>query len=62
MYRSSLSAYLPNANIPGQRLSVNVLVFEAGGYEFTDYWCLGLPLEILVTAVAVPILLWLWPL
>jgi di/tricarboxylate transporter len=40
----------------------NVLVFEAGGYEFGDYWRLGLPLELLITAVAVPILLWLWPL
>jgi len=40
----------------------NVLVFEAGGYEFGDYWRLGLPLELLITAVTVPILLWLWPL
>jgi len=40
----------------------NVLVFEVGGYKFTDYWKLGLPLEILITAITVPILLWLWPL
>jgi di/tricarboxylate transporter len=40
----------------------NVLVFEVGGYEFGDYWRLGLPLELLITAVTVPILLWLWPL
>jgi di/tricarboxylate transporter len=40
----------------------NVLVFEAGGYEFGDYWRLGLPLELLITAVTVPVLLWLWPL
>jgi di/tricarboxylate transporter len=40
----------------------NVLVFEAGGYEFGDYWRLGLPLELLITAVVVPVLLWLWPL
>ena len=40
----------------------NVLVFEAGGYEFGDYWRLGLPLELLITAITVPILLWLWPL
>ncbi|MFP4346607.1 MAG: SLC13 family permease [Anaerolineales bacterium] len=40
----------------------NVLVFEPGGYEFTDYWRLGLPLELLITAITVPMLLWLWPL
>lgn len=40
----------------------NVLVFEVGGYKFSDYWKLGLPLEILITAITVPILLWLWPL
>ena len=40
----------------------NVLVFEARGYEFGDYWRLGLPLELIITAVTVPILLWLWPL
>ncbi len=40
----------------------NVLVFEAGGYEFGDYWRLGLPLELLITAVTIPVLLWVWPL
>lgn len=40
----------------------NVLVFDVGGYEFGDYWRLGLPLELLITAVTVPLLLWLWPL
>jgi di/tricarboxylate transporter len=40
----------------------NVLVFEIGGYEFGDYWKLGLPLELLITAVAVPLLLLIWPL
>ena len=40
----------------------NVLVFDVGGYEFGDYWRLGLPLELLITAVTVPILLWIWPL
>lgn len=32
------------------------------GFRFGDYWPLGLPLEILVVAVAVPMLLWMWPL
>ncbi len=40
----------------------NVLVFEVGGFEFTDYWRLGLPLELLITAVTVPLLLAIWPL
>lgn len=40
----------------------NVLVFKMGGYKFSDYWRLGLPLELLITAVTVPLLLWIWPL
>lgn len=40
----------------------NVLVFDVGGYEFGDYWRLGLPLELLITAITVPLLLWIWPL
>jgi di/tricarboxylate transporter len=39
----------------------NVLVFEPGGYEFADYWRLGLPLTVLMIAISVPLLLWLWP-
>ncbi|MFP4395687.1 MAG: SLC13 family permease [Anaerolineales bacterium] len=40
----------------------NVMVLEPGGYEYGDYWRLGLPLELIIVAVAVPLLLWLWPL
>jgi di/tricarboxylate transporter len=40
----------------------NVMVLEPGGYEFGDYWRLGLPLELIIVTVAVPLLLWLWPL
>ncbi len=40
----------------------NVLVFEPGGYEFSDYWRLGLPLTVLMIAVSVPLLLLFWPL
>lgn len=39
----------------------NTLVMGPGGYEFTDYWKLGLPLSILVTLIAVPVILWAWP-
>jgi len=38
----------------------NALVMEPGGYRFGDYWRLGLPLSILVTAVAVPMILLVW--
>lgn len=40
----------------------NTLILGPGGFRFGDYWRLGLPLEILVVAVAVPMLLWIWPL
>lgn len=40
----------------------NVLVMEPGGYRFGDYWRMGLPLEIVVLAVSVPMILWVWPL
>ena len=39
----------------------NTLVMGPGGYQFTDYWKLGLPLSILVTLIAVPAILWAWP-
>ena len=40
----------------------NTLVMGPGGYRFGDYWRMGLPLEILVIAVATPMLLWVFPL
>lgn len=40
----------------------NTLILGPGGFRFGDYWPLGLPLEILVIAVSVPMLLWVWPL
>ncbi len=40
----------------------NILVMGPGGYAFGDYWKLGLPLTILIVAVAVPLILWAWPL
>lgn len=38
----------------------NALVMEPGGYRFGDYWKLGLPLSLLVTVVAVPMILLVW--
>ncbi|MGP9791727.1 SLC13 family permease [Roseinatronobacter sp. NSM] len=40
----------------------NTLILGPGGFRFGDYWRLGLPMEILVTAVSLPMLLWVWPL
>ncbi len=40
----------------------NTLILGPGGYHFGDYWRLGLPLEVLIVAVALPMLLWVWPL
>ncbi len=40
----------------------NTLILGPGGFKFGDYWRLGLPLEFIVLAVSVPMLLWVWPL
>ena len=39
----------------------NLLVMGPGGYRFGDYWRMGLPLEILILAVALPLLVIFWP-
>lgn len=40
----------------------NALIMGPGGYKFGDYWRMGLPLEIVIVVVALPLLLWAWPL
>jgi di/tricarboxylate transporter len=40
----------------------NTLILGPGGYGFGDYWRMGLPLEILIIAVSIPVLLVVWPL
>ncbi|MGE0666606.1 MAG: SLC13 family permease [Sphingomonadales bacterium] len=40
----------------------NTLIMGPGRFRFSDYWRLGLPLELLVIAVSVPVLLVVWPL
>ncbi len=40
----------------------NALVMAPGGYKFSDYWRMGFPLSVLVVAIAVPLILWVWPL
>ncbi len=40
----------------------NTLVMGPGGYKFTDYWRMGLPLEVLISIISVPLIMWFWPL
>ena len=40
----------------------NALIMGPGGYKFSDYWRMGLPLEIVIVMVALPLLLIAWPL
>jgi len=40
----------------------NTLVMGPGGYKFGDYWRMGLPLEVIIVVVAIPLILIVWPL
>ena len=40
----------------------NTLILSPGGFRFGDYWRLGLPMEIIVVVISVPLLLLVWPL
>jgi di/tricarboxylate transporter len=40
----------------------NTLILGPGGFRFGDYWRLGLLLEALIVAMAVPLILVVWPL
>lgn len=40
----------------------NTLVMGPGGYRFTDYLRLGFPVSVLVVLIAVPLILYFWPL
>jgi di/tricarboxylate transporter len=40
----------------------NTLILGPGGFRFGDYWRLGLPMEIIVVCLGIPLLLWVWPL
>ncbi len=40
----------------------NTLIMGPGGYKFSDYWRMGLPLEILVIIVSIPAIMFFWPL
>ena len=38
----------------------NTVVMGPGGYKFTDYWRLGLPLDLLIITVSIPMILFVW--
>ena len=40
----------------------NTLIMGPAGYQFGDYWRMGLPLEILIIVLSVPMILTVWPL
>jgi len=40
----------------------NTLILGPGGFRFTDYWRLGLPMDVVVISLSIPLLLWAWPL
>ncbi len=40
----------------------NTLIMGPGGYDFSDYWKIGLPLEIIIITVSIPAILIFWPL
>ncbi|MFC4351332.1 SLC13 family permease [Fodinicurvata halophila] len=40
----------------------NTLILGPGGYRFSDYWRMGLPLDIVIVSIAIPMLLLVWPL
>ncbi len=40
----------------------NTIVMGPGGYQFGDYWRMGLPLVIVIVATAIPLIIWAWPL
>ncbi|MGB5707985.1 MAG: SLC13 family permease [Arenicellales bacterium] len=39
----------------------NTLIMGPGGYRFGDYWRMGLPLEIIVILVSIPMIMLVWP-
>ena len=38
----------------------NTLVMGPGNYRFADYWKLGLPLEILIVCISIPVIMTIW--
>ena len=39
----------------------NAIILGPGGYKFSDYWKMGLPLEIIIAIIGTPLILYFWP-
>ena len=39
----------------------NTIVMGPGGYQFVDYLRMGLPLAVVIVAVCIPAIMWVWP-
>ncbi len=39
----------------------NTIIMGPGGYQFGDYWRMGLPLELLILGVSIPLIMVFWP-
>ena len=39
----------------------NTIVMGPAGYQFGDYFRMGLPLVVVIVAVAIPLIMWVWP-
>ncbi len=39
----------------------NLMVYGPGGYRFTDYFRVGIPLNLLMWVITVSIIPWIWP-
>ncbi len=40
----------------------NTLVMGPGGYQFSDYWKMGLPVTLIILFLGIPLILYVWPL
>lgn len=40
----------------------NTIVMGPGGYHFVDYFIVGFPMVVVIVAVAIPAIMWVWPL
>jgi hypothetical protein len=58
----SLSGIAPPCSERSSGHTTFTLIMGPGGYKFGDYWRMGLPLEVLVIVVSVPMILLVWPL
>lgn len=39
----------------------NMLILNAGGYKFSDFWKIGLLIQIIIIIIAIPLIYYFWP-